>query len=228
MEAQEKARFLSRVNFLEPLSSKEIASLTRKIPEITLQRGQIFYTPAYSARVVFLLLEGRMRVYRAVGAQQLTLDVVEAGTMFGEPGFTAWSQGAYAEALKPSRVALVGLDLLRSLVYDRPEVGLKIIELLSERLYLYGDRMADIGLKEVTARLAGLILSLVEGQESVAGEGRKVPTRYTHEQLGTMVGAQRVAVTRALGELRKAGAVQTRRRRIYVRDIEALERIAGR
>lgn len=107
-------------------------------------------------------------------------------------------------------------------------MSLKIIELLSERLHLYGSRMVDIALKEVTARLAGLILSLVESPESVSGEGRKVSTRYTHEQLGTMVGAQRVAVTRALGELRKAGAVQTRRRRIYIRDIEALERIAGR
>jgi CRP/FNR family transcriptional regulator len=226
VEAKEKARFLSRVNFLEPLSSKEIASLAQKIPDVSIQRGQIFYTPAYSARVVFLLLEGRMRVYRAVGAQQLTLDVVEAGTMFGEAAFTAWPQGVYAETLEPSHVALMGLDLLRSLVYDRPEVGLKIIELLSERLYLYGDRMADIGLKEVTARLASLILRLVESQEILSGEGRKVPTRYTHEQLGTMVGAQRVAVTRALRELREAGALQTRRRRIYVRDTEALERIA--
>ncbi len=228
MEAKEKARFLSRVYFLEPLSSKEIASLAQKIPDVSIQRGQMFYTPAYSARVVFLLLEGRMRVYRAVGAQQLTLDVVEAGTMFGEPGFTAWSQGAYAEALEPSRVALVGLDLLRSLVYDRPEVSLKIIELLSERLHLYGSRMTDIALKEVTARLASLILNLVESQGISSEEGHKIPTRYTHEQLGTMIGAQRVAVTRALGELRKAGAVQTRRRHIYVRDIEALERIAGR
>jgi CRP/FNR family transcriptional regulator len=227
VEAKEKARFLSRVNFLEPLSSKEIASLAQKIPDVSLQRGQIFYTPAHSARVVFLLLEGRMRVYRAVGAQQLTLDVVEAGTMFGEPGFTAWSQGAYAEALEHSWVALVGLDLLRSLVHDRPEVSLKIIELLSERLHLYGSRMVDIALKEVTARLAGLILSLVEGQESVAGEGRKVPTRYTHEQLGTMISANRVSVTRALSKLREAGAIEQRQRIIHVSDMEALKRAAG-
>ena len=119
-------------------------------------------------------------------------------------------------------------DLLRSLVYDRPEVSLKIIELLSDRLYLYGSRMADIALKEVTARLASLILNLVESQGISSEEGHKIPTRYTHEQLGTMVGAQRVAVTRALGELRKAEAVQTRQRHIYVRDIEVLERIAGR
>lgn len=109
MEANEKARFLSRVNFLEPLSSKEIASLAQKIPDVSLQRGQIFYTPAHNSSMVYLLLEGRMRVYRAVRGQQLTLDVVEAGTMFGEPGLTAWSQGAYAEALEHSRVALVGL-----------------------------------------------------------------------------------------------------------------------
>jgi CRP-like cAMP-binding protein len=99
VEAKDNAGLLSEVNFLEPLSSKEMDQLAQKILDVRLQRGQIFYTPVYNAEVLLLLLEGRMRVYRAVEARQLTLDVVEAGTMFGEAAFTAWSQGAYAEAL---------------------------------------------------------------------------------------------------------------------------------
>jgi hypothetical protein len=43
-----------------------------------------------------------------------------------------------------------------------------------------------------------------------------------------MIGARRVAVTRAVGEFRRAGAVELRRRRIYVTDIKVLENLAGR
>jgi DNA-binding transcriptional regulator YhcF (GntR family) len=56
--------------------------------------------------------------------------------------------------------------------------------------------------------------------------GYKLPAAYTHEELGTMIGANRVAVTRALGRLQEEGVVELRRRRIHVRDQEALQRIA--
>ena len=61
----------------------------------------------------------------------------------------------------------------------------------------------------------------------VTAEGLWIPNHYTHEQLGAMIGARRVAVSRAFSRLRRAGAIETRRRYIYVRDEKALRRIAG-
>ena len=58
------------------------------------------------------------------------------------------------------------------------------------------------------------------------GGERRIPSRYTHQQLASMVGANREAVTRALGVLRKAGAVETRNRQIYVTDKDVLEYFA--
>ena len=224
MDLEKEAKLFSLVDILEPLSAEEADRFRQRIPDLYLERGQILYTPRYTAEVVFLLLEGRMRLYKVVGGQELTLDVVEVGTMFGEVAFATRSQGAYAEALEPSRVGLVGLESIGRLVRSKPEVGLKIIELLSERLHLYGSRMADIGLKEVPARLASLILRLVQSEGIVTGEGRyKIPTRYTHEQLATMIGAKRVAVTRAFSKLKETGALELDRRYIYVRDAGALE-----
>ena len=226
MEKEEK--LFSRIDILESLSSEEIEQLERRTPEVYLVRGQSFHTPAHAARVLFLLLKGRIQLYKAVGGQELTLEVIEAGTIFGEATFAGRPQGVYAEALEPSRVALASLDGLERLVRARPEVGLKIIKLLSERLYLYGSRMADVGLKEVPARLASLVLRLVESEGVVVGEDRyRIPTRYTHEQLATMIGAKRVAVTRAFATLKDAGALELRRRYIHVYDMKALEIAAG-
>jgi CRP/FNR family transcriptional regulator, cyclic AMP receptor protein len=56
----------------------------------------------------------------------------------------------------------------------------------------------------------------------------RIPTSYTHEHLGTMIGANREAVTRAFGRLQDEGALQIRRRLIYVEDLGALQRTAGR
>jgi CRP/FNR family transcriptional regulator len=101
------------------------------------------------------------------------------------------------------------------------------MELLSERLSFCEDRMADIGLKEIPARLAGLILHLVQSEGVVTAEGYQISTRYTHEQLGAMIGSKRVAVTRAFTKLQEAGALELKRRYIYVTDVKVLELSAG-
>ena len=57
-------------------------------------------------------------------------------------------------------------------------------------------------------------------------EGYKLPAAYTHEELATMIGAGRVAVSRAFKELREMGAVEAGRATVCVRDPKILKRIA--
>jgi CRP/FNR family transcriptional regulator, cyclic AMP receptor protein len=56
--------------------------------------------------------------------------------------------------------------------------------------------------------------------------GYKLPIAYTHEELATMIGAERVTVSRILRQLQNEGVVELRRRRIHVRGPKRLRRIA--
>jgi CRP/FNR family transcriptional regulator, cyclic AMP receptor protein len=108
-----------------------------------------------------------------------------------------------------------------------PEVAVESIRLWSERLSTCEQRLSDLVRKEVAARLATLVLGLSNHHGVVTAEGdRIILNRYTHEQLASMVGANREAVTRGFGKLRKAGAVEIRDRQIYVTDVDALGRLA--
>jgi CRP/FNR family transcriptional regulator len=160
-------------------------------------------------------------------SREFTLEMVDAGTVFGEVAFTAHRlRDAYAEATEPSVLLAMERADVERLIQQKPQVAVRIISLLSERLHYYETRMQDVALKEVPARLASLFLVESEGVKRVGEIG--IPTRYTHEHLGTMIGANREAVTRAFGHLQDEGALQMRRRFIYVQDVEALEKAAGR
>jgi CRP/FNR family transcriptional regulator, cyclic AMP receptor protein len=116
---------------------------------------------------------------------------------------------------------------LEHFISKNPKVGLRVAQLLSERLRLYENRLEDLTLKGVPARLASLLLMLSEGEGVMTADKQiKIPTHYTHEHLGSMIGANRVAVTRAFGYLQDQGAVEVLRRRIYLADIGALKRTA--
>jgi CRP-like cAMP-binding protein len=233
MNEEEQVELLSRVDIFESLPKEEIrellGDLLRRNAEIRLGAGEVFYTPQQPDGKLFILIKGGVRIYKMENAREFTLEVVEAGTVFGEVAFTAHRlREAYAEATEPSILLAMDRDDVERLILDKPKVGLRLVSLLSERLHYYETRMEDVTLKAVPARLASLILFLVESEGvQVPGEIR-IPTRYTHEHLGTMIGAERPAVTRAFGRLQDEGAVQIRRRVIYVEDVEALQRVAGR
>jgi CRP-like cAMP-binding protein len=153
---------------------------------------------------------------------------VESGTVFGEMALLGQQmEGAYAQAMEPSQVSMMAKEDLEQLVLEKPAVGLRIMQVLSERLRRYETRLEDVSMKDVHARLAGIIMLLVESEGIKTGTAYRIPTHYTHERLGTMIGANRVAVTRAFGLLQDEGAVELRRRLIYVTDIEALRRSSG-
>jgi CRP/FNR family cyclic AMP-dependent transcriptional regulator len=229
LSPEEKLRLLSMVDILEPLTQAEIKELSRRIPDTHFQRGQILYTPKERIEALFMLKKGRVRIYRvAPDGREFTLTVVDAGTVFGEMSLTAQRlENAYAEAMEPAIVCKMRRQDLERLVLDKPQVGLKVMSVLSERLSLAEDRMEDIALKEVPARLASFILQLIESEGVVTREGYKIPTRYTHRQLATMIGSKRETVTKAFTLLQQAGVIELRRRRIHVKDIEALKKVAS-
>jgi CRP/FNR family transcriptional regulator, cyclic AMP receptor protein len=84
----EEVELLSRVALFESLSKEEIRVLIRQNSEVRLGEGETFYAPWEQGGKLFILKKGRMRLYRTEGGREFTLEVVDAGTVFGEMAFT--------------------------------------------------------------------------------------------------------------------------------------------
>lgn len=224
-------RRLSWVEFLAPLSDGELEDLARGASLVHLERGEeLVVGNEEQAERMLIALEGQLQVYEvALGSgRELTLSVLDAGSAVGATGLVPrWVRNLHIRALEPSVVCRIERRDLEALVRTNPEVGLGLSRMLATQLMLMEDRWADMVEKEVSERLAGLIFMLAESEGVMTPEGPMIPTRYTHAQLASMIGANREAVTRAIGELREGGCVEVKRRRVYVRDLDALRRDAG-
>ena len=222
-------KLLSLVDVLEPLSEGELRDLAQRCPGFSARGGEDFYSPERHDSGLFLILEGRVRVYLSnFAGKEVTLDQLASGTVLWARRLEAVEGHAvHAQAVGPAVLAFMGRGDLDRFVLNKPEVGLRMMDLLARRLGSTNERMAEIARKEVFSRLASQVLRLLKGEGVVGRQGgQTLPTAYTHEELGAMVGANRVAVTRALGRLQEDGVVEVRRRRIRVRDPEALRRVA--
>jgi CRP-like cAMP-binding protein len=223
----EWTELLSKVDVLEPLSPEQLGWVAQKTLGRSFQKGESIYIPGDAGEVVFLLLSGRVRLFAMVRQKELTFDVVRAGAIFGEASLMERTQNEYAQALSFVKVGLFELDSFWSLLRENVEVNARVIKTLGERSRLTRGRMTDIALKDSPSRLAALVLDLVEDEGVVTREGfYRVTTHYTHEELASMIGLKRVAVTRAFGTLQDHNFVQLRRRQIYVTDLAGLKRVA--
>ena len=224
-------RRLSWVEFLAPLSEEELDALVQRADFLRLEAGEVLVlAPEEHAKRMLLPVAGQLQVYELSlsSGREHTLSVLASGAALAPTGLVArWTRELHLRALEPSVVCRIDHKDLEALVRTNPEVGLRLARMLATRLMLMEDRWADMAEKEVSERLAALLYMLVESEGVMSKEGAMLPTHYTHEQLGSMVGATRATVTRAFSELQDRGCIEQRSRRVYVRDFEALRRDAG-
>jgi CRP/FNR family transcriptional regulator, cyclic AMP receptor protein len=225
MSEEHEVKLLSLVDVLEPLSEEELEEVSTRCPTFSLDAGQEFYASSEYDGGLFLLEEGHVVIYkRTSSGKQITFAVHSAGTVL--PALRL--QGVSARAIETTVLAFMSREELEYFLRRKPQMGLRLMDLLAENLRLMDARISDVIHKRVSARLASLIAWLIDEEGIVVGSGdRVIPYPYTHEQLGTIIGARRVAVTLAFKALQDEGAVQVRRRQIHVKDLNLLQRIAA-
>src|SRR5829696_10367902 len=88
MREDQEVELLSKVDLFGSLSKEEIRQLLDENSDVRLGEGETFYAPWEHDGELFVLKKGKMRLYKTEGSREFTLEVLEAGTIFGEMAFT--------------------------------------------------------------------------------------------------------------------------------------------
>jgi CRP/FNR family transcriptional regulator, cyclic AMP receptor protein len=181
----------------------------------------------------YVLQRGRVRVTRQhADGRTITLTNLGPGEIFGELAmFGGEVRSATVEALDDVQaVGILAADLKR-LLNEHPEIAVKLLGALGERLREANARIARQSFQKVSSRVAGVLAELAEtGSRSPArggrldGAPREIVVHSTQADLAQLAGTSREAASRFLATLQRAGVVTTRRGRIVVHDPPALHR----
>lgn len=223
-EYRAKQGYLSEVDIFQDLSPAEIEVLGQRAPMKTAPAGAVFYSPEERCEVLFILKEGRVRLYRlSADGKAFTTTIVNAGTIFGEMALLGQElHDNYAVALEPCVLCLMSREDVKALLLSDPRIALRITEMLGRRLLETERRLSDFAFKSLPQRLATLLVTLAEhGSPRLFGSGHR-EVRYTHEQLAEMAGTYRETVTKVLSDLREQGLIELRRGRVVLLDVERL------
>lgn len=190
-------------------SEADLQRVAAILRERQVRRGQVIFNQGDSLDSVYLVLEGLVKVVMVTedGLEQV-MNILSVGDIFPHVGFL--EGGVYpatAIALEDTHLGLLLRADLLALVRENGDLAVGLLEMLGATIRTLQERISDLALRGLQARLAAALWRLARRNQANPGEA--VTIGLTHQELSSLVGASRESVSRAISSLRKAGLVET-------------------
>jgi CRP/FNR family cyclic AMP-dependent transcriptional regulator len=160
-------------------------------------------------QAMMAVLAGRVKISASsADGKEIVLNIVDEGGVFGEIALLD-GKDRTADATAMGATELLVLDRRDMLPFLRshPEVGLRLIEVLCQRIRNTSEQLEDSLFMLQSARLAKTLLRLAGefGRETDAG--LRIDMKLSQREIGAMVGMRREALNRRFGKWREQGLV---------------------
>ena len=174
------------------------------------KKGTQLLIPEQPLDVLFFLKKGQVRLYRMTSqGKQFTTDILVDGNVFGETeSFMLTDKQTYAEAMTDCYLCTMDKAKFESFIRTTPDVSLKLIQILSNRLKETYDLSEKIALGDVRYRTLFLLLKMSEKSGTRDKEWQSINMKITHEDIATMVGSSRETISLLMSKLKKEGLLK--------------------
>jgi CRP-like cAMP-binding protein len=178
----------------------------------------VIFTPGDPDNQLYFLLEGTIRLYKLYGEfKEATTALLKDHGVFGKLSLVEgqW-QDVFAEAVTDVRVAGVRKSALTEAIRHNPRLAIELFACFSERLTQSDEVIESLVHREVSARLATLLLKLGERFGEENGTGTTLDVRLTHQELANMIASTREAVSKVMSEFQRDGTIEVQNRKITI------------
>jgi len=206
----DKLTLLSHINIFDELSTNDLKMIGQNSTMIPIKKGTQILVPYEELDVLFFLKEGQVRLYRLTSeGKQFTTDILVNGNVFGATqSIMLTDQQTYAEAMTDCNICTMDKEKFEDFIRETPEVSLKLIQTLSNRLKDTYDLSEKIALGDVRFRTLFLLLKMSEKSGHRHSEGQSIEMKLTHEDIATMVGSSRESISLLMSKLKKEGLLK--------------------
>lgn len=189
--------------------------------------GEVIFSDGDPASEAFLLQEGRVRLFKRVGALERSLRVLRPGDLFGE---SALMQGA------PRNSTAVALDNGAALVLDQatfqhalsgnPAVGVRVTQQLVRRLRDAEDQIEILMVRDAQSKVVVALLKLAQqSPASSSAESTTMILGISPMELSARVGLDVDTVKNCIQSLREGDYVRITDERLEIPDLGALQKL---
>lgn len=215
--------------FLALLDDTERAALSELGTRREFPRGAVLMYEGEPGERVMILESGRVKITRIeAGGHEAMLSIRDPGDVLGELSLIdEHPRLASVSALEPVRVLVIASSRFRAHLERTPRVAVALLEVETQRFRETTLKRSQFAASDTVGRLAARIVELSERYGTERENGVEIELALTQEELTSWTGASRAGVAKAFQTLRELGWIETHRRRLVVRDLDALRERAA-
>lgn len=199
------------------LDVASLRALARRTVARTFERGETILLEGEPAGPFYLVVRGRVRVYKSsADGRELVLVVAGPNSALNEvPALDGGTNPASVESLTRAELLAVPPGDFRRVVREHQAATMAVLASFAARLRQLTGMAEDLALRSVTERLAKLLLQ----QAELVGE-------MTQGEMAAAIGTVREVAARSLRALADEGLIRVERHRILIVDRQRLSRFA--
>ena len=212
MSEQEKTQILRGSLIFSSLDHAELDELARLSVERSFNEGDFIFWEEDAPELFYIIAQGRIKVIKhASSGKEFIVAFFSEGDMFGEVAvFENKPYPASAQAIAETKVVGIKQADFLKFLSQRPQVALRIINILGGRLREAQTRLSDFAGERVDQRVFRILLMLY------SKIGKELP--FTRQEIADMAGTTTETAIRIISRLITASIIKSGRGRISILD----------
>jgi CRP/FNR family transcriptional regulator len=221
---------MHKVPIFSNLSKEELHKIADLITHRDYRKGEVILHDGEKTDSIVIIHEGSAKAYKYTtdGREQI-LYVFSDGDFFGEQNLLSNRTATFTvEALQVVKTCMLSKNQFQQLLYQYPDIAIKIIAELGERMARLENAMQGMGVRNVDNRVGVILLEFAEKYGSKEKEGTLIHLPLSREGIANYLGVARETVSRKLSQLESDGVIRSvNNKAILILDQEALVTLAG-
>mgnify|MGYP001826819575 FL=1 len=183
--------------------------------------GTTLYYAGAPAESLYLIREGRVRLWKRSRGVERTTGVFDAGDLVGEEALVEGAQRtATAEAIEPVTALVIESDTFRALTRKRPALADAVMQQLVERLRRTEEQIESARTSDPTLRVLNTLLQALDANGANTFS-------FSLLELSDRTGLDLDPVKAVLGQLRDRGYVELGEQSVTIGDRAPLRALQG-
>ena len=216
MASSRKAQILKSSPIFSSLNDDELGELANLAHERSFMSNEFIFWDGDSPDWFYVVAEGKVKVLKhSSSGREFIIAFLGSGEIVGEVAvFENKPYPASAQAIAETRVIGIKRADFLSFLANRPQVALKIINILGGRLRDAQNRLRDLASERVEQRIASVLVMLS------AKLGLTLP--ITRQEIADMAGTTTETAIRVMSQLKDRGIIRSTRGKVVILDEKKL------
>lgn len=209
---------LKSLPYFKSLNEQQLTHIALALVEHTLEKDQVVFLEGEPCVGLYLVRDGSIKIYKlSVDGREQILSHIRRGGSFNEVAvFDGGPNPANAAATESTRLWILSRQAMIDAIQIYPQVALAVMQNMGMRLRHLVNLVEDLSLRQVSGRLARLLIETATGNEDQL---------LTQQEMAARLGTVREMIGRSLRQLETRGLVRIERGKIVILDRTGLEKM---